>query len=194
MPRHARAVNRGHDQQRELALPRPARRHNRDHRAGRAVAALALGAGLVAGPWVSVSASAQTPGQSVAASGPSSSQPARLLASELCTEASSDPCCATSLGAYPYPESDPSLPPLPSWASFVGSPRCVLLDATSLRPEPASPLPVDVVSAPSQSPGLSTEQGDALLAEVDTLRDLYLFSVGLTIFLLAGIFMRSRKG
>lgn len=145
---------------------------------------------------MSATASVPTPGQSSVASVPSSSQLLRSQASELCTEASSDPCCATSLGVYPYPDSDLSLPALPSWASYAGSPRCVVLDASSLSQLTAWPevQTVHVDNEPSTSPGLTTEQGDALLSEVQSARNLYLFSVGLTIFLLGAIFMRSRKG
>lgn len=83
-----------------------------------------------------------------------------------------------------FPASPPSGYSLPSWVASQGSPVCVVLDVSSLVvPATAGPAP-----APSSSPA---EQ--QILDQVTGWRDLYLYSGGLAICLLAMIAFRSRK-
>ena len=169
---------------RDCSQPRGHAAVLRGVRRGCAAASVALVV-VVGAPWVSGSAtaSAGVPSGSVS-SAPSlsawsfspvfllSATPAPLL-------------CETSRGAYPFPTSGASPYSLPSWVSSSDSNVCVQLGGSDLvTPTPtASPAP-----EPSSSPGET-----ALLSEVQGLRSLYLYSVGLLIFLTAAILFRSRK-
>lgn len=154
-------------------------------RQGATVAALVL----VGASWLSVSASASTGDPSGEPSPDSSSSPSPSSEPSSESEPPSPQSCATSQGAYPFPVSGTSRYALPGWVSSPDSHVCVLLDASGLvdLQETSPPAPV-------LSQSLEPTEGEAdLLAEVKGFRALVLCSGGLLIFLLAGLFFRSRN-
>lgn len=118
------------------------------------------------------------------------------------------------------PDPLPSGWSLPSWVPQRDGPICVLLDASALVATPEEPAPepepsispkqiesavsegvtsgmmesYELTAAESESMALTAEEADAaLLAEVQGLRSLVLYSGGLLIFCMAGLFFRSRR-
>lgn len=158
-------------------------------RARAACAAAALALGLVVGaPWLSGSASAST--GAPFASEPSDSPSPEPSPSEPSPSSSPsvDPSCSTSSGATQLPDPLPSGWSLPPWVSSSDGPVCAVLDVSALRDTPESP---DPEPEPSSLP--DSQQLAAILSQLEGLRSLVLYSGGLLIFCVAGLFYRSRR-
>jgi len=98
-----------------------------------------------------------------------------------------DPHCEISQGIYPRPVTDPLPSWLPSWVSPSDGFVCVQLDASSLLDSPNQTW-----LGPELEPSISPDIA-ALADRLDAWRELYLYSVGLLIFLSAGLLFRVRS-
>lgn len=149
-----------------------------------AVSAVAVGVALVAS-WLNGSHFSSTHGLSARVSSPPLSLAALRLPSVPLSTPSASPSCDSLAGLVPFPTSLPSGYAVPSWVDSWALPSCIPLDASSLVTPTGSGGP-----APSPSTYVTASDFDATMTQFEAL---VLFSVGLSIFLLAAIFFRSRK-
>ena len=151
----------------------------------RAAASLAVAGFVVAcASWLSVNPGVSIGSQSLQGWGVSSSSSSVRSGSSLVLVSHLDPPCLTSQGVQVFPVSGISPWVLPSWVESEDGAVCVMLGASSLvDTTPGEPAP-----EPSPSPGQT-----ALLSEMQGFRNLYLYSGGLMICLLAAILFRSRR-
>lgn len=105
---------------------------------------------------------------------PSSPEPS----SEPSATPSSEASCDSLRGTYPYPDPPPSGQPLPEWVSSSDGLRCVVVVSTLDQPT-------------TEVPPEPTGDGP-LLAELQSVRQLILFSGGLVVFLLGAMLLRGR--
>lgn len=163
-----------------------------DRRSRRRAAALAVAGAfalalLVGAPWLSASATASTYEPCDWESSEPSSPGSLCSSSSGGFYSESDPPCEISAGSYPFPASGTLDWSLPSWVEPLGGSVCVRLDGSALGAVEPEPTPVVVDNWPSDSPGSAS-----LLSAVEGWRDLYLYSVGILIFLGAAMVTRGR--
>jgi hypothetical protein len=142
---------------------------------------------VVGAPWLSASATATTSGACDWASFEEPSPGESCYSDSGSWYSLSDPPCEISAGLYPFPTSGTGSWSLPSWAPGSATSVCVQLGVSSLVDADAEPTTVVVGNWPSDSPGNAS-----LLAAVTSWRDLYLYSVGVLIFLGAALVARFR--
>lgn len=151
-----------------------------------AAAALALGV-CVGAPWLSASASASTFAPSVSEPSVEPSPSPQPEPSSSPSATPSPQSCETSAGVYrwePQPSGGASSQ-LPSWVSPSDGPICVQVVDSLVRPvETTSPEPVP----------LNVQGIGGLSQDVEALRELVLYSVGICVCLLALIAFRARRG
>lgn len=155
--------------------------------AGVSAAAAVVVASVLVLPWLSASASATT---EEPCSSESSEPP---LGDPSCSPSSpplfssSDPPCETSAGVYSFPASGTSRFSLPPWLSVPDSHVCVVLDASSLTDSEAPPpITVEELS--------SSLDSEPIVSAINSWRELFLYSVGILVFLGGALVSRSRVG
>lgn len=129
--------------------------------------------------WLSASADEPTPEPSAAESSSPPSSPSSPEESPTPPEPSSTPSCQTSQGVYEYPTDSASWPDVPSWVDSPDGFVCVQVVSTLPSTEPVAP--------PSTTPGETQ-----LVEQLAGIRKLLLYSGGLLIFFMAGLFWKIR--